>query len=597
MSKRNSGLQFHADTNNPQRRWLARGDAVALIALLIYAVLTFGTSPYTSSFHDFLGGRFPVADGFDWLKDSLNAASGYNSDYGSKRPLNVPFNVFFLWLGDRFFSDPLPGSLLIKRLIALGSILLLTAVVRLRLSIAASFLVGFLLISSLGNVRLPILAELLGHSLGYTIGTELTAFILVVSATSLLLLACFNLDANKPRLSLVGYCFGLLLLTIATLMRPGTLLLTPAVIAMMTAPGLLKPQPGRSRADKLRALLRWGLAGVMTLLLAKGLEVSMFNQLKTTCGAIGSNQGYSLLGMSVGGNFRDGLAIAKSLKFPECDRRADSIYKRLAFERIRADPRPFLLVIWKNTVGVARNLSLLLPAIVLAYLAVAALMTASSGGGSHPLIDQQLEWLSWLSLSGCFAMALFGIAFLGEAGWRPMVPYVVFPAIAYGVLAELICRTVPAMIRRLRRPLLLRPPETSADHGVDGSAVLTSPNAIQNLLALTIALALMASAVLGLGLIKLGALGYRGYGFVSGTIERPGSWLREWQTYNRISPSMSVMYDISLEGGANAASLEQRQSATDAEDRICVNYKRQQLPWDFPYGTLRIRSGHCTPTN
>lgn len=552
----------------PKLRWATKGDYVALIALLIYAALTFWVSAYSSSYMDFLGGRFPVADGFDWLKDSLNAASGYKHEYGAKRPLNVPFNVFFLWLGDRFFADPLPGSLFIKRLISLASILFLTAVSRLRLSTIASFIVGLLLISSLGSVQIPILSDLLGQSLGYTIGTELTTFIVVLNAIALLLLAGFNREVDKPRLALIFYCLGLLLLAMATLMRPGTLFMTPALIGIMVAATFLMPQPGQSPEDRRRALLTWGLVGVMTLLLAKGLELAIFHQLNNTCGVISGNKGSSLLGMSVGGNFRDGEALMKSLKIPQCGQIASQITMGMAMERIRADPRPFLSVIGKNIIGVASNLSLLLPALILIFF-------SKAGPGSVPAyMHARLKWLAWVAAAGCLSMALFGIAFLGEAGWRPMVPYVVFPAIAYGILVDLIVFQVRS--------------KTTALNDKDGRWVLKPPGAALNLLALIIPLALMGSALMGLGLMKLGALGYRGYGHVSGSIERPASWLRDWQTYNRISPSMSVMYQLSPENGTQISSLG---------DRICIHYKRQKLPWDFPYGTLRIQSGPCIHTD
>ena len=163
----------------------------------MYAWFSMWISRDTSGFHDFLGGRFPVADGFDWLRNTLNAASGYLSDYGAKRPLNVPFNVFYLWLGDWIAADPLLGCLLIKRLISLGTIFFLVSVVRLQLSAAASGLTGFLMISALVNVRLPVLPQLLGQSLGYTSGTELVIFILVTAAVSLLVLACFALSVSR----------------------------------------------------------------------------------------------------------------------------------------------------------------------------------------------------------------------------------------------------------------------------------------------------------------------------------------------------------------------------------------------------------------
>jgi hypothetical protein len=554
--------------------WLAEG--AGFLALIVYAWVALRASQDANSFHDFLGGRFPVADGYDWLKDALNAASGYPVDYGAKRPLNIPFNVFFLWLGDRYSADPILGTLFIKRLVALGSIFFLVAAVRLRLSLVSSWLVGFLLISALTSVRVPLLPEFLGYSVGYTSGTELNAFILATVAVSILIVAAFFQDKNKKKAFLANYSIGIFLLSMATLMRPGTLLLMPFVVAIFSFEPWLNDEQKPTEVRGFQSIAICLLVGLLSILLAKGCEAIIFHILPTKCGSIGANQAYSLLGMSMGGNYRDGAQVVESMNLPKCERMAIPLIKQLAWERVRENPMPILSLVWNNFIQIFREPSF---AITLVLLPLIALRAKSKMMPGRLFLTDRLRTLAWLSMAGVYAMTFFAILFLREAGWRPGTPYVVFPILVYGIFID-------ALITRLglgRFALI-----------ADKHAGPWNPKRMQSwlsLLSILIAAALLVSMLLGIVIMRKGALGYRGYGNISGAIERPASWLSEWRTFNAISPSMNVMYQAEIDRNYDLARLGQGKSFES--DKICIHYQRLQLPWDFPFGKLSIKSGHC----
>jgi hypothetical protein len=557
-------------------------DWLVLALLLIYAWYSLWISSDTSGFHDFLGGRFPVADGFDWLRDTLNAASGYLSDYGAKRPLNVPFNVFFLWLGDRIAADPVLGSLLIKRLISLGTIFFFVCVVRLRLSAAASGLVGFLMISALVNVRLPVLPQLLGHSLGYTSGTELVTFILATAAVSLLLLACFLRSQRKSRLFLLLYCQGIVLLAASGLMRPGALLLTPSIIVIISMAPMLRLGPGVSWAQPIRMAILCASIGFLSILLVKGVELAIFKQLLTKCGAIGGNQGYSLLGMSSGGNYTDGFRMLKEMNLLSCDRVVNPILKRLAVQRMIENPVPLIGLILNNFRSLLSDHTFTLPALVLAALAWFSWLPLSvKFDRDSTWLPKRLRLLALLAVAGCGSISLFALVFLQEAGWRPATPYVAFPVLVYAILFEIVL----SRFTRCQHPPLQAVPDYKFN------AKLNNRLHLHHLLGLLITASIFTSLLLGLLLMRLGALGYRGYGSISGSIEQPLSWLHEWQSFNDISPSMSEMYTLKREPALDAPQLRLPVSAKP--ETICISFKRLQLPWDFPYGKLSVKSGSC----
>jgi hypothetical protein len=558
-------------------------DWLVLALLLMYAWFSMWISRDTSGFHDFLGGRFPVADGFDWLRDTLNAAtSGYLSDYGAKRPLNVPFNVFYLWLGDRIAADPVLGSLLIKRLFSLGTIFFLVSVVRLQLSAAASGLTGFLMISALVNVRLPVLPQLLGQSLGYTSGTELNTFILVTAAVSLLLLACLLRSQRKSRLFLLLYCLGIVLLAASGLMRPGALLLTPSIIVIISMAPLLRLGPGVSFAQPIRMAILCASIGFMSLLLVKGVELAIFKQLITKCGAIGGNQGYSLFGMSSGGNYIDGIRMVKAMNLPPCDRIINPILMRMAVQRIIENPIPVIGLIFNNFRSLLSNYTFTLPALVLAALAwFSRLPVSARDRHLSACFSDRLREPALLAVAGCGSIALFSLVFLQEAGWRPATPYVAFPVLVYTILFEIV----------LSRFTRSQPPLLQAVAGYKVNPKLNCRLYIHHLLALLIAASIFTSLLLGLLLMRLGALGYRGYSSISGSVEQPLSWLEEWQSFNNLSPSMSEMYTLKRDQALAAPQLRLPGSAKP--ETICISFKRLQLPWDFPYGKLSVKSGNC----
>jgi hypothetical protein len=578
-------------------------DWVFFIALLAYAWFTLWISRDSSGYHDFLGGRFPVADGYDWVKDALNAASGYLADYGAKRPLNVPFNVFFLWLGDRISADPILGSLLIKRLIVLASIFFFLSVIRLCLSNYAAFLVGLLLISSLGAIPSPLLPQLLGQSLGYTSGTELTTMWIVTVAASILILACIKREQHHFRMFILLYSFGMFLLAIGCNMRPGTFLLLPLVVALISFFPWLMRKPGDRFSRSTKALAICLFVGVVMILLASGLEKFVFDQLSTKCGAIGGNQGYSLLGMSVGGNFRDGGRMAQAMGIPNCDRIANPLIKKIAMQMIWQNPRPISLLLLANIKAVISELSFVLPLLLLSGLMIfpSSLWTGRLRALSP--LPFRLKMLSVVSISGSIGIAIFMTIFLKEASWRPATPYVLFPALAYGILLDWVLSCFSTFSPRSMAESTLIGQAGSWDH---------SEHSVIPALALLMATGVIASALLGLVIMHKQALGYRGYGSVSGAIERPASWLKEWQAYNHISPSMSVMYQLTtpdqppptlsepntqsnpkLSAVASGNNQPSASLQSTSAEMICVHYKRLQLPWDFPFGRLSVKMGNC----
>jgi len=547
----------------------------------MYAWFLIWISRDTSGFQDFLGGRFPVADGFDCLRDTLNAAtSGYLSDYGAKRALYVPFNVFYLWLGDRIAADPVLGSLLIKRLFSLGTIFFLVSVVRLQLSAAASGLTGFLMISALVNVRLPVLPQLLGQSLGYKSGTELNTFILVTAVVSLLLLACFA--HCKSRLFLLLYCPGIVLLAASGLMRPGALLLTPSIIVIISIAPLLRLGPGVSSAQPIRMAILCASIGFMSLLLVKGVELAIFKQLITKCGAISGNQGYVFFDMSSGRNYIDRFRMIKEMSLPPCDRIVNLILKRLAVQRIIENPIPVIGLILNNFRSLLSNYTFTLPALVLAALAwFSRLPVSARVKHLSAWFPERLREPALLAVAGCGSIALFALIFLQEAGWRPATPYVAFPVLVYTILFEIVL----SQFARCQPPLLQAVPDYKVNPKLNYRLY------VHHLLALLITASIFTSLLHGLLLMRLGALGYRGYGSISGSVEQPLSWLEEWQSYSDLSPSISEMYTLKRDQALAAPQLRLPGSAKPKT--ICISFKRLQISWDFPHGKLSAKSGNC----
>jgi hypothetical protein len=520
-----------------------------------------------NSFHDFLGGRFPVADGFDWLKASLDAASGYRTDYGVRRPWNLPFNVTSIWLGHRFGPDPLVNELAIKRLLALASIAAVLAAVRPRLTLIATAGLGALLVSTLPRFGPFPFLEFSGQGLGYTHGSELNAFIFVNVALAWLILGIDSLEGGRFREHAIRSAAGFLLLTLSLQVRPGTLGLLPSLVMLLAiAAGRLGSQ-GKRPSWAWRRVLPIVLLALLGWLLISGGQLAMERKLaKTACGSIGANSGSSIMGMATGQTWREALKETNETGLPGCGRDLSRIQRAIGIERIRSNPFPFLNLMKGNML-----MLLSLPSVLLTLLCTGALMVVLAmkqralRPGEYLTIPGGLLIIG-LAICGSLSIFAFQILFLREAGLRPSVSYSIFPFLL--------------LIGSFDKSLAVVFPSLSPV-AIDARP---APFAVPLMTAF-----LVAYLAIGMLLIQRQTLLSAGYGQVTGSIQVTPAWLKEWMDYRAISPTMGIMYDFQISPDLAAMTAPKLQGTTP----LCVHYNRRGLPWGLPYGKLTITSGRC----
>lgn len=520
-----------------------------------------------NSFHDFLGGRFPVADGFDWLKASLDAASGYRTDYGVRRPWNLPFNVTSLWLGHRFGTDPLVSELAIKRLLALASIATVLTALRPRLTLFATAGLGALLVSTLPRFGPSPFLDFSGQGLGYTHGSELNAFIFVNVALAWFILGIDSLEGGRFREHAIRSTAGFLLLTLALQARPGTLGLLPSLVV------LLAIAAGRLGSQRKRPSLAWRrvfpivLLALLGWLLISGGQLALERKLaRTACGSIGANSGSSIMGMATGQTWREALKETNEIGLPGCGRDLSRAQRNIGIERIRSNPSPFLNLIEGNVVMLVS-----LPWVLLALICTGVLMVAlamqkrSLRQGEHVTGSGGLLIIG-IAICGSLSIIAFQTLFLREAGLRPSIAYSIFPfLLLIGTVDKSLAIAFPS----------LSPAATDAEHAPFAAPLMAS--------------LLAAYLAMGMLLIQRQALLSAGYGQVTGSIQVTPAWLKEWMDYRAISPSIEIMYDVQTSPDLATMTAPERQGAAP----LCVHYSRRGLPWGLPYGKLTIIPGRC----
>ncbi|MBW4531717.1 MAG: hypothetical protein KME02_13625 [Aphanothece saxicola GSE-SYN-MK-01-06B] len=520
-----------------------------------------------NSFHDFLGGRFPVADGYDWLKASLDAASGYRTDYGVRRPWNLPFNVTSLWLGHRLGPDPLVNELAIKRLLALASIAAVLAALRPRLTLIATAGLGALLVSTLPRFEPSPFLAFSGQGLGYTHGSELNAFIFVNVALAWFILGIESLEGGRFREHAIRSTAGFLLLTLALQVRPGTLGLLPSLVVLLAmAAGCLGSQ-GKRPSWAWRRILPIVLLALLGWLLISAGQLALEQKLaRSTCGSIGSNSGSSIMGMATGQTWREALKETNETELPGCGRDLSRLQRSIGIERIRSNPFPFLNLLKGNMVMLLSLPSVLLTLACTGILIFILAMQKQALRRGEDATDHGGLLIIVLAICGSLSIFAFQSLFLREAGLRPSIPYSIFPFLVF--------------IGTINKSLVVAFPSLSPAAIDPRPAPLAIP-------LMTVLLA--AYLALGMLLIQRQALLSTGYGQVTGSIQVTPAWLKEWMYYRAISPSIGIMYDFQTSPDFAMMAAPERQGTTP----LCVDYSRKGLPWGLPYGKLTITPGRC----
>lgn len=536
-------------------------------SISVLTLITLTVPSNDNSFHDFLGGRFPVADGFDWLKASLDAASGYLTDYGVRRPWNLPFNVSSLWLGQRIGPDPLVSALTVKRLLAWASIATLLTALRPRLTLVSTAGLGLLLFSTLPRWGESPLHELIGQGLGHTHGSELNAFIFVNVALAWFVLGVDAQDAGSGRRSALRNTAGVVFLCLALQERPGTLGLLPALTVLVAVAAARdgvqgKPFPGRWRRAVpivVLAVLGWMLVSGGQLALERSLA-------KSVCGSIGANSGSSLMGMSTGQTWREGLQETKEIGLTECGKALSRKQRDIAIERIRTNPLPFLNLLGRNAIQLIKVPSLALVLLALGGLAAMAARRAWRQRSEPAQEPPGNHLITGLAACGSLSIIAFQIIFFGEAGLRPSVPYCAFPFLLLILAAE----KGYSVMSHSPSPIII-------------------PSGHRNVLAPLMSMLLVVYVGGGVLLIQRQALRSAGYQYVTGSIQISQEWLDKWMAYRAISPTMGIMYHVQI--SPELASL----AASSRRDHrpLCLNYRRRGFPWGLPYGKLKITPGGC----
>ncbi|MBD2718373.1 hypothetical protein [Synechococcus sp. FACHB-909] len=544
-----------------------RPEVLFWTAIGVLTLISLTVSSNDSSFHDFLGGRFPVADGFDWLKASLDAASGYLTDYGVRRPWNLPFNASSLWLGQRIGPDPLVSALTVKRLLAWASIATLLTALRPRLSLVSTAGLGVLLFSTLPRWGESPLHELIGQGLGYTHGSELNAFIFVNVALAWFVLGVNALDAGRFRRSAFQNTAGFAFLCLALQERPGTLGLLPALTVLVAVAAASGGFQGKRSPWRWRRAVSIVILAVLGWMLISGGQLALERSLaKSACGSIGANSGGSLMGMSTGQTWREGMQETKEIGLTGCGKALSRKQTDIAIERIRTNPLPFLNLLGRNTIKLLQVPSLELGLVALGglvCLAARRVWRHRRDGTEDPPGN---HLITGLAACGSLSVIAFQIIFFGEAGLRPSVPYSAFPFLLLMLAAEQGYRVI--------------------FHSPSATII---PSGHRNHLTPLMSMLLVSYIGIGVLLIQRQALRSAGYHYVTGSIHVSQEWLETWMAYRAISPSMGTMYDVKISPKiASMAAFSRREDTP-----LCLTYRRRGLPWGMPYGKLQISPGGC----
>ena len=453
------------------------------ICLVVFMVVGSARYRFSPSFHDLGGGRLPMSDGAAWFVGSAQATEGGRMVWVARRPLNVSFNAPLIRLSARVAADPLPMTLQLKRALAFAAIAALVVALEGCCSRLARLGIGLSLLASLFSSKASSLSFLIGSGVGYTHGTELNAFVFVVSGVACLVAWARIRRLEEQKRSLLFLGSGLFLLSVGCNIRPGTLLLLPlliglAVLAETRTLGQTYWPPTLMTLKGLRPFLLAVGLGIGSCLLLQQLALA---QVADECGAIGGNQGLTLYGLSRGLDWKAGLAYQKILA-PGCEKTANILLKKEALKSFVRDPLPALGVVMDNLyrnnhiTAIARPGRRSWPVFLLAVMAMTFLLQRhrlpENGGllGTGNLVFL-IGFLGWLS------MELFMVFLFRDAYLRPLTPYAVFPILVVWWLIDRVFAhsAMPCNRSRPAPAILLLLPGCLAIHLLLGHLTLLAP--------------------------------------------------------------------------------------------------------------------------
>ena len=459
------------------------------ICLVVFMVVGSARYRFSPSFHDLGGGRLPMSDGAAWFVGSAQATEGGRMVWVARRPLNVSFNAPLIRLSARVAADPLPMTLQLKRALAFAAIAALVVALEGCCSQLARLGIGLSLLASLFSSKASSLSFLIGSGVGYTHGTELNAFVFVVSGVACLVAWARIRRLEEQKRSLLFLGSGLFLLSVGCNIRPGTLLLLPLLI------GLAVLAETRTLGQTYWPPTLMTLKGLRPFLLAVGLGIGSclllqqlaFAQVTDECGAIGGNQGLTLYGLSRGLDWNAGLAYQK-IHAPECEKTANILLKKEALKNFVRDPLPAFGVVMNNLyrnnhiTAIARPGRRSWPVFLLAVMAMTFLLQRhrlpENGGllGTGNLVFL-IGFLGWLSME-LFVLFLFRDSYL-----RPLTPYAVFPILVVWWLIDRVFAhsAMPCNRNRPAPAILLLLPGCLAIHLLLGHLTLLTPEPLATL--------------------------------------------------------------------------------------------------------------------
>jgi hypothetical protein len=459
------------------------------ICLVVFMVVGSARYRFSPSFHDLGGGRLPMSDGAAWFVGSAQATEGGRMVWVARRPLNVSFNAPLIRLSARVAADPLPMTLQLKRALAFAAIAALVVALEGCCSRLARLGIGLSLLASLFSSKASSLSFLIGSGVGYTHGTELNAFVFVVSGVACLVAWARIRRLEEQKRSLLFLGSGLFLLSVGCNIRPGTLLLLPlliglAVLAETRTLGQTYWPPTLMTLKGLRPFLLAVGLGIGSCLLLQQLALA---QVADECGAIGGNQGLTLYGLSRGLDWKAGLAYQKILA-PGCEKTANILLKKEALKSFVRDPLPAFGVVMNNLyrnnhiTAIARPGRRSWPVFLLAVMAMTFLLQRhrlpENGGllGTGNLVFL-IGFLGWLS------MELFMVFLFRDAYLRPLTPYAVFPILVVWWLIDRVFAhsAMPCNRNRPAPAILLLLPGCLAIHLLLGHLTLLTPEPLATL--------------------------------------------------------------------------------------------------------------------
>lgn len=430
-----------------------------------------------------------MSDGAAWFVGSAQATEGGRMVWVARRPLNVSFNAPLIRLSARVAADPLPMTLQLKRALAFAAIAALVVALEGCCSRLARLGIGLSLLASLFSSKASSLSFLIGSGVGYTHGTELNAFVFVVSGVACLVAWARIRRLEEQKRSLLFLGSGLFLLSVGCNIRPGTLLLLPlliglAVLAETRTLGQTYWPPTLMTLKGLRPFLLAVGLGIGSCLLLQQLALA---QVADECGAIGGNQGLTLYGLSRGLDWKAGLAYQKILA-PGCEKTANILLKKEALKSFVRDPLPAFGVVMNNLyrnnhiTAIARPGRRSWPVFLLAVMAMTFLLQRhrlpENGGllGTGNLVFL-IGFLGWLS------MELFMVFLFRDAYLRPLTPYAVFPILVVWWLIDRVFAhsAMPCNRNRPAPAILLLLPGCLAIHLLLGHLTLLTPEPLATL--------------------------------------------------------------------------------------------------------------------